>query len=67
MARSAALARHNGAESPQSIRSFVELPIIDSATKYWMDAPSIPAFFVGMGGKECHSFFAGSIGRVTRS
>jgi hypothetical protein len=29
---------------------------IDPATKYCLGAPSIPAFFAGMGGKECRSF-----------
>jgi hypothetical protein len=34
---------------------------IDPATRYCVGAPSIPAFFAGMGGKEYHSFLAGSI------
>ena len=34
---------------------------IDPATKYCAGAPSIPAFFAGMDGRQCHSFLAGSI------
>ena len=34
---------------------------IDPATEYCAGAPSIPAFFAGMGGRQCHSFLAGSI------
>jgi hypothetical protein len=34
---------------------------LDLAIKYCVGAPSFPAFYAGKGGKECHSFLAGSI------